>query len=119
MKHLRWSFLQKKLTVFTVDFFCKTLHNVFHRVMNMLLVRLNKILVRCHLIHKKIGLQSLQISSTFEFNIIFTLHCGETLLITNSIHVFDFKLIHHLNTYDINQPLFTCSNSSKLLQINF
>ena len=39
------------------------------------------------LILKKLGLQSLQFLSTFEFNITFTLHCGETLLITNSLHV--------------------------------
>ena len=32
------------------------------------------------------------ISSTFKFNFIFTLPCGETLLITNSIHT--IKLIH-------------------------
>ena len=55
--------------------------------------RKKKNLVRCHLIHKKSGLQSLQISSTFKFNFIFTLlPYGETLLIANSIHV---SLISH------------------------
>ena len=49
--------------------------------------QLNRILVCCHLFHKKLALQSLQISSTFKFNFIFTLlRCGETLLITYSIH---------------------------------
>ena len=68
-----------------------------------------------HLFHKNLGLQSLQISFTFKFNFIFTLlPCGETLLITNSIQVSlisNFFTIH-LNTYDINQPVFICSNSS-------
>ena len=36
---------------------------------------------------QKLGLQSLQISSTFKFNFIFTLLYTETLLITNSTHV--------------------------------
>ena len=59
----------------------------------MPLVKPKKNLVRCHLIHKKSGLQSLQISSTFKFNFIFTLlPYGETLLIANSIHV---SLISH------------------------
>ena len=41
----------------------------------------------CHLFHKNLGLQSLQISSIFKFNFIFTLlSYGETLLITNSIN---------------------------------
>ena len=70
-----------------VDYFYKTLHEMFHWVMNMPLIRLNKILMRCHLFHKKLGLQYLQISSTFEFIIVFTLHCSETLLIANSVHV--------------------------------
>ena len=40
-------------------------------------------------ISQKLGLQYLQIVSTFKFNFIFALlPCGETLLITNSIHVF-------------------------------
>ena len=52
----------------------------------MPLIKLNKMLVRCHLFHKELGLQSLQVSSTFKFNFVFTLlPCGETLLITNSI----------------------------------
>ena len=55
--------------------------------------------------HIKLALQYLQISSTFKFNFIFTLTCGETLLITNSIHTFFLFQIGspmHLNTYDIN-----------------
>ena len=36
---------------------------------------------------KQLGLQSLQISSACKFNIIFTLNCGDTLLMTNSIKV--------------------------------
>ena len=44
--------------------------------------------VQCHLFHKKLGLQSLQITSTFKFNFIFTLSpYDKTLLISNSIHV--------------------------------
>ena len=46
-------------------------------------IKLDKILVCCHLFHKKLGLQSLQHSSTFNS----ILPCGETLLITNSIQV--------------------------------
>ena len=42
---------------------------------------------RCHLFHQKLTLQSLQISSTFKFKFIYTLSCGVTLLISNSIHV--------------------------------
>ena len=38
-------------------------------------------------IPQKIRTAPLQISSTFKFNFIFTLPWGETLLITNSIHV--------------------------------
>ena len=54
----------------------------------MPLIKLNKIPVLCHSFHRKLGLQSLQISPTFKFNFISTLlSCGETLLITNSIHV--------------------------------
>ena len=46
--------------------------------MNIPLIKLNKILVRCHLFHKKLGLQSLEV--IFKFNFIFTLlHCSETL----------------------------------------
>ena len=78
--------------------------------MNIFLIRLNKILLGGHLAHKKIALQSLQISSTFKFNFIFTLPCGETLLITNSIHKclrFQIDSSMQLNSYDINQPLFT------------
>ena len=80
----------------------------------MPLIKLNKILVRCHLFHKKLRLQSLQVSSSFKFNVIFTLvPCGETLLITNSIHV---SLIPNLLTRA--QPLFTCSNTSQQLHGN-
>ena len=54
----------------------------------MPLVKLNKNLMRCHLFHKKSGLQSLQISCTFKFNFVFTLlPYSETLLIANSIRV--------------------------------
>ena len=39
-------------------------------------------------ISQKLGLESLQISSTFKFSFIFTLlPCAVTLLITNSIHL--------------------------------
>ena len=111
MKYLRWSFLQKLLTVFNRWLFLQsTSYQVFHTVVNMPLIRLNKILVRCHWFHKKLGLVTLQISSTLKFNFIFTLPCGETLLITNSIHKclrFQIDSSMQLNSYDINQPLFT------------
>ena len=65
----------------------------------MPLIKLNKILVRCHLFHEKLELQSAQISSTFKFNFIFTLlPCSETLLITNSI---DVPLISNRFTYTV------------------
>ena len=60
------------------------------------------------------------ISANF-FNLILTLPCRETL-ITNSIHAclwFQIDSAMHLNTYVINQPLFTCSNSSQQWQTNF
>ena len=49
----------------------------------------------CHLFHKKLELQSLQIFSTFKFNFIRTLlPSGETLLNRKfNTRVFDFKLI--------------------------
>ena len=54
----------------------------------MPLMKLNKILVCCHLFHKKLDLQSLEVYSTFKFISIFImLPCGEILLSTNSIHV--------------------------------
>ena len=42
--------------------------------------------------NKKLGMQSLQISSTFKFSIIFTLTSGNTLLITISINVLPMHL---------------------------
>ena len=53
----------------------------------MPLIRLNEVLVRCHLFHRKLEPQTLQISSTFKFNFIFTLPCRETFLIKISIHL--------------------------------
>ena len=54
----------------------------------MHLIKLNKILVRYLLFHKKLGLQSLQISPIFKLSFIFTLLSrGKTLLITNSMPV--------------------------------
>ena len=65
----------------------------------MPVIKLDKTLVRCHLFHKKLGLQSLQFSFTFKFNFIFTLlPCGETLLITNSILV---SLISNFFTHSV------------------
>ena len=64
-----------------------TPYDVFHRV-NVPLIKLSKNLVRCHVFRKNLGLQSLQISSTFKFNFIFTLlPYGETLSVANGIHV--------------------------------
>ena len=87
----------------------------------MPLIRLNKILLRCHLFHKKLELQSLEISATFKFNFIFTLPCGETLLITVQLRVSLIQIDSpmQLNADDINQSLFTSSNSSQQLQTNF
>ena len=72
------------LTIFAKQFIL----DVSQGYMSMSLIRLNKMLVRCYLLHKKLGLQFLRISSDFKFSFIFTLPCGKTLLITNSIHVF-------------------------------
>ena len=45
-------------------------------------------LVCCLLFHKKLDLQSLQVSSAFKvISIFIMLPCGEILLSTNSIHV--------------------------------
>ena len=64
-----------------------TPYDVFYRV-NVPLIKLSKNLVHCHVFHKNLGLQSLQISSTFKFNFIFTLlPYGETLSVANGIHV--------------------------------
>ena len=53
----------------------------------MPLIKLNKILGRCNLFHQKLGLQSLEIFSSFKFIFIFTLlYFGQTLLITNLLH---------------------------------
>ena len=37
-----------------ITIFANTSYYVFHRVMNMPLITLNKILVRCHLFHNKV-----------------------------------------------------------------
>ena len=86
---------------------------MFHRVMNMPLIKLNKNLVGSNLFHKQYVVQSLQIPSTFKFSFIFKLlPCAETLSMTNSIHLSLIKTDspRQLNTYDIKQQPFTCSN---------
>ena len=66
---------------------------LFQKVMIMALIKVNKILLHCHFTHKKLGLQSLQISSTFKFSFMFKLlPYTEALLTKNSIHV---PLISH------------------------
>ena len=62
--------------------------------MNMPLIKLNKILVSCHLFHKKLGLQSLQIYVLIQFYLhIITLRWDNHKFNTC---VFHFKLIHYL-----------------------
>ena len=48
----------------------------------------------CHLFHKKLGLQSLQISSIFKFNLIFTLFPCDVINHKFNTRVFVFKLLH-------------------------
>ena len=76
------------------------------------LIKLNEILVCCHLIHKKSGLQSLHIlflnyilSSRFYLAVRYYLQIQSTCL------SFQIDSPLQLNTYNISQPLFTCSNS--------
>ena len=85
----------------------------------MALVQLYKILVHCHLFHKKLGLQSLEIY--FYIQVTFTLlPCSEALShIQYTCVSFQIDSPVKLNIYDINQPLFTCSNSPQQLQTNF
>ena len=71
----------------------------------MPLLKLKKNLMRYHLFHKKSG----EISCTFKVNFIFTLLPYGVILIANSIQ-FQIDSPLHLNTYDIKQPPFTCSN---------
>ena len=56
----------------------------------------------------------------FNCNFIFTLLPYHETLITNSKHASLFQIDSplQLNTYNISQPLFTCSNSSQLLVIS-
>ena len=84
------------VTIFIKQFM---FHKVSHRVINMPLIKLNKILVSCHIFHKKLSRSSLQIFSTFKFSFFLTLlPCGEILLITNLVHV---SLILNWFTYAI------------------
>ena len=75
--------MQKLLTVFSRWLILQnTPYYVFHKVINVPLIKLNKNSLCCHLFHKKLGLQSLKIFCIFKFIFIFTLS-----KITNSIHV--------------------------------
>ena len=105
----------------TVDYFCKTLHIRFSQGYESASDKAKQNPGALPLIAQKLGLQSLQIFSTFKFNFIFTLPGGETLLIKIQYTCLWFQIDSPmpLNTYDINQPLFTCSNSSQQLQTNF
>ena len=60
--------------------------------MNIPLMKLNKTLVRCHLFHKNLGLQSLQISSTFKFDFIF---------MEVDCHIFLINLVYRYFRFDI------------------
>ena len=76
------------MTIFSHGLFLQNVsYWVFHRVMNMPLIKLIKILVLCHLSLKNLG-QSLQISFTFKSSFVCTLLSGsQALLVTNSINL--------------------------------
>ena len=96
----RWTILQN------------TQYYMFHRI-NLLLITLNKNLVRCHLLHKKLGLQSLQIFPTFKFNFIFILLLyGETWLIRPCSWIQMISNSHHL-------PVQSHHNNFRLALSNF
>ena len=61
VKHLRWSFLQKYLTVFNCWLFLQNFMLFVSQSYEYTLIKLNKILVCCYLFRKKLGLQSQQI----------------------------------------------------------
>ena len=75
-------------------------------------------LVGCNLFHKN---EEWNLCKFFlKFNFVFTLlPCCEAL-IKNSKHAFFVQIdsLLQLNTYNINQPLFTCSNSLQFLVIS-
>ena len=100
---------------------------MFHRV-NVLLMNLNKKLLRFHLFHKKLRLQSLQIFLTFKFNVIFTLLPYITLWqdinCNFNTRVSDFKLIHpcssiHIMLNSHYLPVQTYHNNFILTLSNF
>ena len=75
-------------------------------------------LVGCNLFHKN---EEWNLCKFFlKFNFVFTLLPYCETLIKNSKHAFFVQIdsLLQLNTYNINQPLFTCSNSSQLLVIS-
>ena len=86
------AFCRNSWLCLTVDYFCKTLHIICFRRL-WICLQLNKILVYCHLFHKKLGLQSLD----FFFLIQFYLHLISLPWDINhkfKTRVFHFKLIH-------------------------
>ena len=79
---------------------------MFHRVMIISLTILNKNMVQWHLYHKKLLLQSLQISATFNFN--FFLNCYLYWGAINHkfcLSVLGFKLFH---SYSWMRIIMTC-----------
>ena len=75
-------------------------------------------LVGCNLFHKN---EEWNLCKFFlKFNFVFTLLPYCETLIKNSKHAFFVQIdsLLQLNTYNINQPLFTCSNSLQFLVIS-
>ena len=97
---------------------------MFHRTTNMSLIILNKNLMQCHLCHKKLGLQSLQISFTFKFNFIHKLYLALNRYYSQIQYTylqFQINSAIQYNKYHINQqPLVhICSNSLQQVQTKF
>ena len=61
VKHLRWSFLQKYLTVFNCWLFLQNFMLFVSQSYEYTLIKLNEILECCYLFRKKLGLQYQQI----------------------------------------------------------
>ena len=103
-----------KKEVFSCEF-CETFKSTYSNRTPLVAASL----VGCNLFHKNEECNLCKF--IFKFNFVFTLlPCCEAL-IKNSKHAFFIQIDPplQLNTYCINQPLFTCSNSLQFLVISF
>ena len=102
-----------KKEVFSCEF-CETFKSTYSNRTPLVAASL----VGCNLFHKNEECNLCKF--IFKFNFVFTLLPFCEALIKNSKHAFFIQIDPplQLNTYCINQPLFTCSNSLQFLVIS-